>query len=133
MIKEIGNGKLKILVIINEENFFAQEKFFEELSASLTNLQFTLTSSSNPDNLDRFIFALDLSPDDNQIKGYGDRYLGIIRKSNPNLLDEAKETDSQFAKDFAKNYEFSTLEIGSQVLNQENIIRNIFVYLNGRN
>lgn len=128
MIKEIGNGKLKILVISSNE-----ENIFEEMGASLTNLQFTLTSNSNIENLDQFIFALDLSNDDNQIKGYGDRYLGIIRKSNPDLGNEIKETNSPFAKEFAKNYEFSTLEIGSQVVNRENIIRNIFVYLNGRN
>lgn len=118
---------INILVISSNE-----EKIIKEIAEPLTNLKITITSNPNLNNLDQFIFALDLSNNDNQIKGYGDRYLGIIRKTNPYLLTEVKETNSQFAKDFAKNYEFSTLEIGSQVINRENIIKNIFVYLNGR-
>ena len=131
MIKEIGNGKLKILVILDEKQFSDHDKLFEEMGKSLTNLKFTLTSSSNLDNLDHFIFTLNLSCNDNKIRGYGDRHLGILKKSNPGLLNEITETDSPFAKQFAENYEFSTLEIGNLVAGQENIIKNIFIYLNG--
>lgn len=143
MTQEIGSGKLKLLILVNDENINSWVDFIKNAIASieLKNLMFTVTSNLKIDDLksiikdnenSQFIFVLDLSKDGTEICGYGDRYQGIFNKSNFDQSVQIDESTDAFAKWYSDNYEFSLISMGNENNKTQDLAKNIFVYLNGR-
>lgn len=139
--KKTGKGSIKILILVSEEDINNWYAYFDKQIKNLSNLEITLFPKSDFDKFKHliegnkqriFVFILDLSKKGNQILGYGDRALGILNKSLRNAertnIDELDETYGVW---YAQNFEFSTLQIGTDINDFGHLIESILSYFNG--
>ncbi len=139
-VKLIGNGLVKILVLVGNKKIEYWTSFFEGNLKKFDNLQILLAEKENggvvyelfeQDKSNPFIFILDLSDDGFVLEGYGDRYRGISEKVFGRERGIVR-LNEEYARWFSTQTEFSVIKIGLNRKDLNSLIYKILAYFNGK-